>query len=248
MAFIDIEDPNKRRETVQEYIKTRNEIRGRNENNKESNLIKEKEIEAKFRPIVRATEESAEKITSALKKDQGPQSPYEFYSSMTKNKDLYFSIYRINDGSFRLGDTDIRIDVDSNIHISDTTYNYTPGLWNLLMLNKPEDYTDEDLATYREIVKITNLIDHPRIVSSTNRYRSTKKFLFLQELFKKGEGIVLPGDINSLKERLQLVCGERAAGNITATTPEIVGILDELLRRNYISRGEYNEVCKKLGC
>ena len=65
---------------------------------------------------------------------------------------------------------------------------------------------------------------------------------------KKGDGIILPGDINSLKQRLQLVCAERAAGNIKATTPEIVAILDELLQRNYISKQEYNVVCKKLEC
>ena len=65
---------------------------------------------------------------------------------------------------------------------------------------------------------------------------------------KTGEGIILPGDINGLLERLQLVCAERAAGNIKATTSEIVAILDELLRKNYISKREYNVVCKKLEC
>ena len=65
---------------------------------------------------------------------------------------------------------------------------------------------------------------------------------------ESGTGIFLPGDINGLKERLQLVCAERAAGNINATTPEIVAILDELLRRDYLSKAEYNEVCERLGC
>ena len=41
---------------------------------------------------------------------------------------------------------------------------------------------------------------------------------------KDGTGIILPGDINSLRSCFQLVCLERAAGNITATTPEIVAI------------------------
>ena len=65
---------------------------------------------------------------------------------------------------------------------------------------------------------------------------------------KEGTGIILPGDINSLCSRFQLVCAERAAGNITATTPEIVAILDDFLHRKYISREEYNAMCKKLGC
>ena len=64
----------------------------------------------------------------------------------------------------------------------------------------------------------------------------------------EGTGIILPGDINSLRSRFQLVCAERRAGNITATTPEIVAILDEFLRRKYISKEEYNVMCKGLGC
>ena len=245
MAFIDIVDPVKRNETVAEYVKTRNMIRVRNENNKESNLIKEQEIERNLRPIVTATEKSADKIASVLKNDA--KTPYEFYSSMTKNKDQNFGIYRQEDGFFKLGNSIIQIDEDNNIHISGTTYVYSSGLWNLIMLNKPHSYSEEDLETYREIVKATDLINNPR----NSSYKRTLKFKFLENLFgekKDGHGIVLPGDINGLKARLQLVCAERAAGNVEATTPEIVGILDELLRRNYLSRAEYNEVCKKLEC
>ena len=65
---------------------------------------------------------------------------------------------------------------------------------------------------------------------------------------KDGEGIILPGDINGLLQRLRLVCAEREAGNIKATTSEIVAILDELLRKQFISKEEYNVVCKKLEC
>ena len=39
----------------------------------------------------------------------------------------------------------------------------------------------------------------------------------------------LPGNINGLLDRLKLLYGEREAGNISATSNEIVGILDELL-------------------
>ena len=261
MAFINISNPTKRDEIVQEYIKMKNDIREKNENNKESNLLKERAIEERFKPIVTATEKSAEKITSALKKSEEEElkKPYDFYSSMSKNKDKYFSIYRNNDGSFKLGDTDIQIDEENNIHILDTVFKYTSGLWDLLMLNKPDDgdYTEDDLDNYKEIVKITNLIVNPHTTSLRSHYKNTSKYKFLENLFDvgrkrsrtvDGEGIILPGNINSLKQRLQLVCVERAAGNIEATTPEIVAILDELLRRKYISKPEYNEVCKRLEC
>ena len=64
----------------------------------------------------------------------------------------------------------------------------------------------------------------------------------------EGTGIILPGNIKSLVDRFRLVCAERAAGNIEATTPEIVAILDEFLRRSHISKVEYNAMCKQLGC
>ena len=42
MAFIDITDPEKRKEIVQKYIQMRNELRIKNENRKEGNLLKDK--------------------------------------------------------------------------------------------------------------------------------------------------------------------------------------------------------------
>ena len=70
-----------------------------------------------------------------------------------------------------------------------------------------------------------------------------------QQTVEEGRGITyLPGNINGLLDRLKLVYAEREAGNILATTNEIVGILDELLRIGYIDRKEYNAVCKQLSC
>ncbi len=236
MAFIDITDPHRREEIVQEYLQMRKEIREKNENNKEGNLLKEREIEERSKPIVAATEKSAEKITSALKKNVTPTTSFEFYQSMTKNKDKYFGIYRVNAGTFKLGDIDIRIDEGNNITISEKTYEYTPGLWDLLMLNHPDDndYTEEDLENYKAIVELTDLVNNPRIFGTKTAYLNSAKYKFLVKLVsnsrkrprlddedeeaspekipspeKEGDGIILPGDINGLKKRLQIVCGER---------------------------------------
>ena len=64
----------------------------------------------------------------------------------------------------------------------------------------------------------------------------------------EGTSIILPGNIKSLVNRFRLVCAEREAGNVEATAPEIVAILDEFLRRRHISKIEYNAMCKGLGC
>ena len=66
MAFIAIKDPNKREETVQDYIKTLNEIRERRERNKIQGFTENRNIARVFQPVVEATEKSASKITKIL--------------------------------------------------------------------------------------------------------------------------------------------------------------------------------------
>ena len=45
-----------------------------------------------------------------------------------------------------------------------------------------------------------------------------------------------------MKEKLNLLLAEFAAGNKTSTRNEIVPILDELLRRNKLSKIEYKDI------
>ena len=266
----------------------RNAVKQRNENNKENNLLKEQVLRETTRPLVEATEKSAQLITSALKPESVQKNKsdtlFEQYNA-NRNKDKYYSIYRDDDGSFVLGNAYIQIDADNNIKIGDETYPYSKGLWNLLMLNDPKIYTEDELVTYKKIVEETKLVDNPRNVGfgskRTKKYKfltrgepssenediaheineteaGTSNNLLVQDVRQRikslkedtptGNGIILPGDISSLSSRFRLVCAERAAGNITATTPEIVAILDEFLRRKSITKGEYNAMCKRLGC
>ena len=82
MAFIDIKDPVKREQIVQDYIKNVQEIRERNENQKLCGIAQQQNIEKVFQPVVQATEKSASQITSEIKnfsekskKDDKPISP-----------------------------------------------------------------------------------------------------------------------------------------------------------------------------
>ena len=66
---------------------------------------------------------------------------------------------------------------------------------------------------------------------------------------EQGSGITfLPGDINGLIEQLHLLLAEHRAGNKSSTENQIVAILDQLLRRNYLNQEEYNAVCRTLSC
>ena len=67
MAFIDIKDPVKREQIVQDYIKNVQEIRERNENQKLCGIAQRQNIEKVFQPVVKATEKSASQITSEIK-------------------------------------------------------------------------------------------------------------------------------------------------------------------------------------
>ena len=58
-----------------------------------------------------------------------------------------------------------------------------------------------------------------------------------------GNGIqFLPGDINSLRTKLDYLLAEYRAGNTSATRNQIVAIADELLQRKQLSRAKYNTI------
>ena len=52
----------------------------------------------------------------------------------------------------------------------------------------------------------------------------------------------LPGDINSLRTKLDYLLAEYRAGNTSATRNQIVAIADELLQRKQLSQAKYNTI------
>ena len=77
MAFIDIKDPVKWEQTVQDYIKNLQEIRQRKENQKVHGIHERKNIEKAFQPVVQATEKSTKQITSEIKNLKEKKPPKE---------------------------------------------------------------------------------------------------------------------------------------------------------------------------
>ena len=62
----------------------------------------------------------------------------------------------------------------------------------------------------------------------------------------KGEGVVyLPGDINGLARKLQLLPAEFFAGKTTVRN-ELVHVLDALLRLKQVTRKEYTNITARL--
>ena len=294
MAFIDIKDPEKREEIVQDYIKNLKEIRERNENEKMRGITQRQDIAKVFQPVVQATEKSASQITSELKnmrdekieKKEEPKptnKALEYYlDQFSKSKlDQYFGVYKEN-GVYMMGDQEISVDDKNNIYINDgpDIFKGTKALWRLIMQKTPDTYEPEDLEEYKRLVTKTNVIDMPHRTSSSDRPKTTAKWRFFKEIGlvpgenddenedddedededddeddfedaetkKEGSGIsFLPGDIKGLIEKFRLLVAEHRAGNKSLKN-QIVAILDQLLRLNYLNQEEYNAVCRTISC
>ena len=84
--------------------------------------------------------------------------------------------------------------IGSKIIIGDQTFETTPGLWSLIMLNTPHGYTNEDYAVYRVIAEITDVANNPQNVGN-GRPQQTRKYELLKKLYEgeeeeqEGEGM-----------------------------------------------------------
>ena len=78
------------------------------------------------------------------------------YASNKKSVDTTFGIHSEN-GSFYIGDRPITIEGD-DVTVGNTSYKGTPGLWELLMMAKPDSsiYDSTDLEKYADILNKTN--------------------------------------------------------------------------------------------
>ena len=83
----------------------------------------------------------------------------------------------------------------------------------------------------------------------SEKEESDEEYKSEEEEKKDGTGIYfLPGDINGLINQLHLLLAEFRAGNKSATKNQIVAILDQLLKQNYLTQDEYNGVCRTILC
>ena len=287
MAFIEITDPGRREEIVEDYINTKNQIKQKYENEKAIGLQQRIDLEKQYQPLLRATEDSTKKITTELKNNRAlsekgywnpnfAKSAIDTYLNLKTNKDRYYGIQKRGD-RYVMGDAFVEIS-DNNIIVNGRQFKGTPGLWQLIMLNIPENYTKEDAIQYEDLVEATQVIFNPLTQKNTDKPESTKKYTqILKEMRKSyeegekeegeeekeeekeeksedekeeiGEGVrYLPGDKEGLLQRLRLLFAEREAGNTVSTTEEIVGVLDALYRMGVINRNQYNTLCKTLKC
>ena len=176
------------------------------------------------------------------------------------------------DGDFKIGDKKVDIKGD-NIKIDDKEYPGTSGLWELIMHDNPQNFTEEDYLNYGRILKQTNTIYQGNNPMNTKPKSSKgekwnklikpiwvdiKKEKETDEEYEEdeddpqpstsGTGLkILPSDTNALIDRFDLLFSSKKAGH-TGVRNEIVSILDELKRQGVLKTNEYkklNSIIKK---
>ena len=173
-------------------------------------------------------------------------------------------------GDFRMGDKIVNIK-DNNIIVDDVEYEGTPGLWNLIMLKEPQNFTEEDYENYRDLLMQTNAIyqnnDPNQNKPKSNKSNKWKKLIspiweHIKEKKEKeeaeedeeyeeyedlqpstsGTGLtILPNDPNALIERFDLLLSSQNAGH-TGVRNELVSILDFLKRQGVINTYVYKKL------
>ena len=155
-------------------------------------MKRQADLETTFNPIIKATEMSTKAITKEIKNIKPPppnlsvpmKPTWDVSNGLTaidyylnkygkKNLDKYYGIQQ-DDDKLMMGDKEITVDEDSNIHVDNTTYNSTPGLWSLIMLAAPKEFTNQYLDAYGDLVKRTDVIQHPKsVIEGTSRPTQT---------------------------------------------------------------------------
>ena len=216
-------------------------------------------------PAVEMTKEEIKKLgpiaTDALIKLASKKGIDKSFGLTVKNKKLH------------IGDKPITIK-DDNIIIDGEEYTGTPGLWELIISQEPQEgkYTEDDYLNYINLLVQTNTIyqgDNPnqnrakssggdkwnKLISPVwEHIRESKKPLKRKKRQEdpqpgtSGDGLkILPSDPNALIDRFDLLFSSKKAGH-TGVRNEIISILDELKRQGVININEYkklNSIIKK---
>lgn len=154
------------------------------------------------------------------------------FGSDKDNIDSVFGFKNLRDKGLAIGREPVRI-ADNDLYIGNQIYTGTPGLYELITLRRPKNYTNCDLNTYKRILEQTkaHLTIHNKIKSSTGyKYNTIIKKLFSgqqSQTTKSGGSYQYWDDPNELVGRLRLLLSSTVAGN-TNHNNEILDIIDEL--------------------
>lgn len=134
-----------------------------------------------------------------------------------------------------VGSQEVHLD-EENLLIRKSKFEITDGLKELLFLKKPENYDDEDLNKYKQILTLAD------IKKQNVRNAGFKNMNIIRPILMSGEGLQLDyleqtdkneieymywDDPNELVDRLRLLIASQSAGH-TGHNNEIIAIIEEL--------------------
>ena len=256
--FLKVRNEEERRHIFDKFMTLKTEIKNEAIERKLSKFdALQKNAEA-YAPIIQAQNETTEQIIN-LRKRELPSTESKVINKK-KNAVLFDVNYHENNGEFYFGQTKFEINPDS-ISVNHVTLPYTQGLIDLITLKNPNQFTEQDASDYKKFLTAINWGRNKAGNLRSIKINSTNKKVKLQREFidhlknntqsppkeEKGEysqtgnSIIIPQDINSLLNKLHLLCSQYRAGNL-ATLPTIVAFLDYLQETNHMSRQEYQKI------
>ena len=202
-------------------------------------------------------EEEEKEQTEATPENLGEIAYNYLHGKEPYPRDETFGIYLGKDGQYHMGkqtnkeNKKVITIAYNNIIVDGEKFKGTPGLWELIMEERPTIFTKYDMDEYKDLLKKTNVLHHN--FDPKNPFpRSSRSFkwtMLLGPIWDKmrkydGKGIVImSSDPNALLERLDLLLASQKAGH-TGVRNELVSICDELKRQGVLDTEAY----KKLNC
>ena len=215
-----------------------------------------------MQPLGEATgEEEEEEKPEATPENLGDLAYNYLHRKDPYPRDTTFGIYLGKDGHYHMGkqinkeNKKILIIAYNNIIVDGEKFRGTPGLWELIMEDKPRNSTKEDKDEYRDLLIKTNALHHdfnpkkpnPRS-SVSSKWKNILGPIWHGMGGYGGKGIVImPSDPNALLEKLDLLLASQEAGH-TGVGNELVSICDELKRQGVLDAETYkklNSIIKK---
>ena len=203
-----------------------------------------------IQPLGKATEEEEDEEEEEEEEDEEekPLDLGEIAKEYLKdpNRDTTFGI-RNEEGLHYIGSKQATI-VNNNIIVEGEKFRGTPGLRELIMSKKPEDFTKEDYDNYAKLMVKTNALyryndpKNPNPKSSKGDKWNLIRLIWAKRKEYEGEGVVvIPSDPNALLERLDLLLASQEAGH-TGVRNELVSICDELKRQGVLDTKAYKKL------
>ena len=170
-------------------------------------------------------------------------------------RDKTFGIYLGKDGQYHMGkqgnkeNKKVLTIAYNNIVVEGEKFKGTPGLWELIMEERPRRVNKDDLEEYKDLLRKTNALHYnfnprnpnPRS-SRSGKWRDLLSPIWHEIRGYEGEGVVImSSDPNALLERLDLLLASQKAGN-TGVGNELVSICDKLKRQGVLDTTAYKKL------